>query len=78
MHNFGKARLVERGVTNWPVTATGMWGYTPVQITGVLYKIERLILLSPYQLSSENVYEILARAQTQYALPNSVKFIRSH
>ena len=27
---------VEPGVTNWPMTAIGMWGYTPVQITGVL------------------------------------------
>jgi len=23
-------------VTDWPVTAIGMWGYTPFRITGVL------------------------------------------
>ena len=36
MHNFGNTHLVEPGVTNWPMTMIGMWGYTPVWITGIL------------------------------------------
>ena len=39
MHNFGKSRLVEPGVTNWPVTTIGMWGCMPVLITGVVVRI---------------------------------------
>jgi len=36
VHNFGNTHLVEPGVTNWPMTMIGMWGYTPVWITGIL------------------------------------------
>ena len=36
VHNFGNAHLVEPGVPNRPVMAIGMWGYTPVGLTGVL------------------------------------------
>ena len=37
VHNFGNARLVEPGVTNWPVTTIGMWGYrqVPYPLLGV-------------------------------------------
>ena len=55
MKNFGNAHLVEPGVTNWPVTTIGMWGYMPVRITGVL-----VVIINARRPSSAIVIAILS------------------